>query len=489
MRFSSVLLAGVVLFSHAIEAKETKLTDADRDGVEITVYNQNLALVKDVRSIALKKGINSVAFEGVASSIKPETAMIYAKGIKVLEQNYDYDLLTANNIIDKSVGKEVKTVVQNPTTGENIYGSAKIVNAIYGQPILEFAYGIETHFPGRIVFENLPENLRNKPTLMAKLESDENEEKKLSLAYLTNGIDWQTNYVVNVIDNQNLNLTGWVTINNQSGIDYSDAKVQLVAGDVNQVGNGGSAPRAMMMKSMAMMEDAYDSSVPSQSLSGYHLYTLPLKTDIKDKQSKQISLLERGNVAYEKELTLSSRLHFRPNSNAKFEKIHPNMIYVVKNVETANLGVALPAGVMRFYENDKQGNMQFVGEDSISHVAKGEEMRLSLGQSFDVFVNGKILETKLISEDKKANPSRVGCFDHTRKYAYSVEVDLNNGGDRPQSVIFSQLHPATAKIMKESLKGEKKDAQTYQWKVIVPADGKEVLSFTVENIDIARSCN
>ena len=130
--------------------------NSQKSDLEISIYNNNLALVKDRRTVDLKQGINDIAFEGVATQIKPETALLDAPGIKVLEQNYDYDLLTANNIIDKSVGQTVKTVVSNPTTGQNIYDSAEIVSAVYGQPLLKFNYGIETHFPGRLVFEKLP---------------------------------------------------------------------------------------------------------------------------------------------------------------------------------------------------------------------------------------------------------------------------------------------------------------------------------------------
>ena len=198
MRLASVLMMSVFGFSSLCNAVEKPINENNKLSLDISIYNQNLALVKDVRRVPLEQGNNDIAFEGVASNIKPETAILYADGLKVLEQNYDYDLLTANNMVDKSVGTSVKTVLMNPTTGENIYNKAKIISATYGMPVLEFDYGIEANFPGRIVFENLPSGLRSKPTLVAKVVSDKTAEKDLSLAYLTNGISWKTNYVAKV---------------------------------------------------------------------------------------------------------------------------------------------------------------------------------------------------------------------------------------------------------------------------------------------------
>lgn len=216
MRLATWLLMGCMGLSSAVSAAENIVGEDKKTELEISIYNNDLALVKEQRKVELKQGVNDIAFEGVASRIKPETALLDAPGIKVLEQNYDYDLLTANNIIDKSVGEKVKTVTVNPANGENIFDSAEIVSAAYGQPLLKFSYGIEAHFPGRLVFEKLPDSLRSEPTLIAKIDSGETAAKDISLAYLTGGIGWKTNYVAKVVSGEKLNLTGWVTINNES---------------------------------------------------------------------------------------------------------------------------------------------------------------------------------------------------------------------------------------------------------------------------------
>ena len=490
MRFLSLLTLSLMGISATCTAAEKLVGESDKLSLDISIYNQNLALVKDVRKVSLEQGVNDIAFEGVAEKIKSETAILYSDGLTVLEQNYDYDLLTANNIVDKSVGDVVKTVVQNPTTGENIYNKAKIVSASYGLPILEFDYGIEANFPGRLVFEKLPASLRNKPTLVAKVISDTVANKNISLAYLTNGISWKTNYVAKVTDKDKLNLTGWVTINNESGIDYNNAKVQLIAGNVNEVVSYTARP--VMLKAavndMAVAESALTRGASQQDLSGYHLYTLPNKTTIKDKQTKQISLIEKNAVKYKKEAKLSSHLYFSPNSNSEFEQVHPEMYYVINNNEADNLGLQLPAGIVRFYENDDNGNLQFIGENSISHVAKGETIRLRLGSFVNMFANGKIKQIKKLSEGA---PIKDGtrCNNIKSVYSYDAEIEFTNSGKNPQEVVYTQNLPQESEILVESIKGGLKNASTYEWRFTVPADGKQVLNFVIKAPNTKRECN
>lgn len=485
MAWRMALLLSVFGFSSVCAAAETK-------NLEISIYNNNLALVKDTRDIELTTGKNNIAFEGVATQIKPESVILVGDGINVLEQNYNYDLITPQNMIEKSVGQEVKTVILNPENGKNIFDKAKIVSANYGNPVLQFEYGIEPNFPGRVVFDNLPASLQSKPTLEAKIYSVEAGLRELSLAYLTNGISWKTNYVAKVNADNLLDLTGWVTINNQSGIDYQNAKVQLIAGEVNQV----VEPRAMptngrlMMAKMAMAETAsYDAVAGGapQQISGYQLYTLPEKTDIKDNQTKQISLIEKNGVKYVKEGRINSSLYFNGNNRAEFEKEHPSLFYVVKNVEEDNLGIPLPSGVVRFYENDEAGSLQFIGEDSISHVAKGEKMELNLGSLFNVFVDGKITNVNKVSETKTSSQNNCNRFKVVRNY--DVTVTFNNGGNTAEDVVFKQHLNQNTKVIKTNLGGTAKNINLYEWRVNVPVDGKFELKYVVQNTDTERRCD
>ena len=487
--FSISMLAAV-----SASAGEKVIAEKNRQSLNISIYNQNLALVKDVRKADLEQGINDIAFEGVASAIKPETAILFADGLQVLEQNYDYDLLTSENIIEKSVGQTVKTVIMNPTTGANIFDKAEIVTSSpsgYNMPILKFNYGIEANFPGRLVFDKLPEGLRNKPTLVAKVVSESMRSQDISLAYLTNGINWKTDYVAKIVGETSLNLTGWVTINNESGIDYNNAKVQLIAGNVNQVYSPRLA-RGAMMKSMAVnayeSQDAMSAGAVEQELSGYHMYTLPRQTTIKDKQTKQISLIEKNDVKYKKEARIGSHLYFAPGSNSQFKQVHPDMYYIIENKEEANLGTQLPSGTIRFYENDDGGNLQFIGENSINHVAKGEKMELRLGSFVNMFADGKITKIEKLPQETTV-PDGDSCKKINTMYRYDAQIVITNSGKHPQEAIYTQNLPQDAQVVLENPQGELKHSGVYEWKMTIPADGSQTLEFSVKAPNIRRVCH
>lgn len=488
MRLSYAVLGAALGFAPLCEAASV----SESKNLEISIYNNNLALVKDTRDVHLQKGANNVAFEGVAAQIKPESVLFAGDGIGVKEYNYDYDLLTNQNIIEKSVGKTVKTVIQNPTTGENIFDKARIISANGGMPVLEFSYGIEPQFDGRLVFENLPENLHNKPTLAANITSVSDGVHELMLAYLTGGISWKTNYVANVNGTDTLDLNGWVAINNRSGIDYKDAKVQLIAGDVNQVYDGGAARPmyATRMMAKAMVNDAVAleaAGAAPQQISGYQLYTLPDKTDIKDNQTKQVILIEKNKVKYAKEGRLYSALYFGGDYQSSFEKLHPDMYYIMKNTDEDNLGLPLPAGVVRFYENDDNGSMQFIGENSIGHIAKGEKIELNLGSFFNIFADGKVLKVNKVSEKKIADIVN-GCRKATIVRNYDAEVTFNNGGKTAERIIFKQSINQNSKVISESIKGNLKDVNNYEWVINLAADSEAKLTFTVQTTSDERLC-
>ena len=492
MRFASLLMMSVLSFSSVAMSAEKVVSDNDKLSLDISVYNRSLALVKDVRKVSLSSGENNIAFEGVAANIKPETAILFGQGLKVLEQNYDYDLLNAENLVVKSVGETVKTVRVNPENGENIFETAEILSAGYGRPVLKFKYGVDAEFPGRLVFDKIPSGLRNKPTLVAKVISDKTENKDISLAYLTNGISWKTNYVVNVVDQNLLNLTGWVTINNESGVDYNNAKVQLIAGDVNEVHEMLGRPRLMMAKdafNAVEFSEVLAEGASEEELGGYHLYNLPNKTTIKDKQTKQISLIEKNGVKYKKEANISSQLYFNPGSRAEFKQVHPGMYYIINNKEEDNLGFQLPAGIIRFYEKDEGGNLQFIGENSINHVAKGETMRLRLGNFVNIFANGKINKIEKVSEKAPVQDGN-RCKKTEKKYLYQAEISITNSGKNAQEVIYTQSLPGDALITTFAPhKGVQKQYGVYEWRVSVPADGTEVIKFSVTAPHVDRVCD
>ena len=448
---------------------ESKTTD-----MNVTIY-QNQALVKDIRNVDFAQGMNEIAFEGVARQIRPETAMFSASGIRVFEQNYDYDLINAQNLLEEAIGKKVKTAEINPANGETIIKDAVLINNNYGSPVLKFDYGIEANFPGRVVFEQIPQNLRVKPTLMAKLDSREAGTRPLELDYLANGLSWQADYVAEIDADDKLRLNSWVTLNNESGADYKNAKIRLVAGSVNQVAD--VMPR-MRNKAIPMLAAglASDEAVAETSsmqvmpvgLDGYYLYTLPERADILDKQSKQVSLFSKENVKFEKEYKLVSPLYLSYRGGSKqFENMNPDVVYKLVNLEENNLGLPLPAGTVRFYRQDQTNGLQFIGESRMAQTAVGGKSELKIGKSFDISVEGKVVQVKEISDKIRES---------------DVEIKFANGSDKNAVVEFVQNGSDTMEILKENLPHDVKNAYSNSWKIGVPAKGEAKLTFTVRMI-------
>ncbi|MBQ9035028.1 MAG: DUF4139 domain-containing protein [Alphaproteobacteria bacterium] len=477
---------GFAIWSAVSAQAQTVVLPNTGNNVSVSIYNQNLSLVKDMRQAELKSGLNEVVFDGVAQRIQPETAVIYGDEMKIIEQNYNYNLLSYQNFIERNIGKEVNTVRINPKDGENIYERAVLIGSANGQPILRFNYGIDAEFDGRVVFKDIPNGLSNKPTLTAKINAKNSGYKTLRLAYLTDGLSWKTDYVANVINKDKLNLTGWVTINNESGIDYENAKIQLIAGDVNVVRN--AVPRmakGVMLMASASYDMASNDSIEPQNLNSYELYTLPTTTTIKNQQTKQVALIEKTEVKYKKEFNLQTPFYFNSNGD-EFEKYHPSITYVINNTADDNLGISLPSGTMRFYENDKNGNLQFIGSAHINNTAKEDTLRLYLGEAFNISVSGK---TKKISEQELTRQKQNKCTDIKKRLTYETEVTINNAEDGDNNVIISQHFNNEYKIIKESVVSTEKNATTREWIVPAKAKQKTVLTYTAEIIATNKECN
>ena len=492
MKFKTLLLASTFCFAGAAFAQSIE-KPVSKD-LSISIYNNDLALIRDIRSVDFKQGLNTVAFEGVASSIKPASVMIMGEHIRVLEQNYDFALLTPSNIIEKSVGQTVKTVRVNPATGKREFDQAKLISYQQGRPVLLFDYGVEPNFDGQVVVEKLPEDLSQKPTLAAKISSIQSKAKDITLAYLTNGISWKTNYVAGIKDDKTLDLTGWVSITNNSGVAYENAKVQLIAGVVNQVPEYQHARMAYKVAgaytdsvNAVMLESA---AVEPESFNAYQLYTLPNRTSIQNNQTKQMTLIEQPDVQYEKEGRFDSRFPLFFDQVSSYKNKHPEMYYIIKNEQESNLGIPLPQGTVRFYENDSKGNLQFIGENNIHQTAKGEKLELKLGEMFDVFISGKseikgkVRETVVTTQTGK-------CPRYKVTKAYDCKAVLHNGGNKKALIVFYEaLNESNIAIVNENIKGEpSKDTSTYEWRIELNADEEKTLTYTVEVTREEQRCN
>ena len=455
--------------SHHAEAQnaEQRTTLDDQQSVAVTIYNANLALVKDTRKVKLGKGVQSLAFRGVSARMRAETAILRnidkPGGSRILEQNFDFDLLTPQKMLEKYLGKTIRIARMNPATGEEKVEQAKILSTSSGV-VVQIGDRIETNPGGRFIFDQVPANLRDQPTLSIQLDQSRAGTDDLELSYLTGGLDWKADYVAELNAKEDrLELMGWVTLNNKSGASYTNATMQLVAGDVNQV-------RPEMYKNQRHLEEVAVTAARAatdmveESLFEYHLYTLGRPTTILDKQTKQVSLLSGAGIKTEKQLVLQGSNYYYGRSYGDLgQRMKPVAYVVFKNDEANKLGVPLPQGVVRVYKRDSEGRAQFVGEDGIEHTAKNELVKLKLGESFDVTANKKQTNYKKIRD---------------RVFETSFEVEIRNAKDESVTVIVREPIPGDWKMIDESQRHSKVAAGTAEWAVKVPAGGSKTLTYT-----------
>ncbi len=471
-----IILLATLLFgavSASLHADEVKSTLNDQKEVAVTIYNDQLALVKDLRSIRLDSGFNQLAFREVSALMRPETALLrsldYPKDFRLIEQNFDFDLLTPQKLLEKYVGKKVRIVKLHPTTGVETIEEGQVLSVNNGV-VLRIGDRIETGVPGRIIYDEVPANLRDRPTLVISLESGSSKKQELQLSYLTGGLGWKADYVVELnATDEFVDLTGWVTLTNHSGTTYKNAKLQLVAGDVNQV----RQDMRMLQREMVMSKSMAMGSAPAmveEGLFEYHLYTLQRPTTISNNQSKQVSLLNATKIPVKKEFLLKGQDYYYWGSyGAIGQKLKVGVFVEFANKEESNLGMPLPKGVVRVYKNDKSGNLQFVGEDRIDHTPKNEKIRLKLGDAFDV-----------TADKKQTNFKKVAALGkYKQAYTASFEIVLKNAKDEEIEVMVQEPIPGDWKMKNESYSHEKVAAGMAQWKVKVPAEGKTVLSYEV----------
>jgi hypothetical protein len=458
---ATAFLAGLLAATATASAEERPITLDSQTGVAVTIYNGDLALVKDQRTVRLDQGRNTLGFIDVSGHMRPETALLRGGDgleLKLIEQNFNFDLLTPEKLLEKSVGQTVRVARVNPATGQETIVEAKVLSAAQGV-VLQIGDRVETGIPGRLIFSGVPANLRARPTLVVDLESAKAVgAAPVELSYLTGGLTWRADYVAELNAKEDrLDLNGWVTLTNTSGTTYKDARMQLVAGDVNRV-------REMMAKGgvMATARAAPAPEMREETFFDYHLYTLGRPTTIADNQTKQVALLSAGGVAAHKEYRLAGGGYVYQQRIGPVAKPKVAVILEFTNDEKAGIGLPLPAGIVRVYKRDASGRTQFVGEDRIGHTPKGEKVRLAVGSAFDV-----------TAERKQTEYARLG----ERSYETGHEITLRNARAEPVTVIVSETIPGDWQIVQESAKHDKVTSSEAEWRVSVPAGGSAKLAY------------
>ncbi|CAN5743180.1 DUF4139 domain-containing protein [soil metagenome] len=451
--------------------EEQRSTLDDQQEVAVTIYNENLALIKDQRQLQLKRGATALAFRDVSARMRPETALlrsVNAPGsLTVLEQNFDFDLLTPQKLLEKYVGRNVSIIRTNPATGQETTEAAQVLSA-NGGVVMKIGNRIETGIPGRIIYGDVPANLRDRPTLVMALDNTGSQQQDVELSYLTGGLAWKADYVVelNPTDDK-LDISGWVTLTNTSGATYRNARLQLVAGDVNQVQpRMENQVRALAMAAAPVMKARSD--MAEESLFEYHLYTLGRPTTIAENQTKQVALLTASGVPARKELLLKGSDYYYQSSYGELgQKIKVGVFVEFDNKENAHLGMPLPKGVIRVYKKDGAGNAQFIGEDNVDHTPKNEKIRLKLGDAFDVTADKKQTDFKKIGTS--------GKFNYVFESAY--EIVLKNAKKEAVVVTVQEPMPGDWQVLSESQPHTKGASNTAVWKVNIPAEGSTKLVY------------
>jgi hypothetical protein len=451
--------------------REPQTTLDDQVDLAVTVYNSNIALVRDVRQLALPAGTFELKFMDIAATVNPATvhfrSLTEPAQLGVIEQNYEYDLLEPQKLLQKYVGRDVTLVrmVQENGTTKPVEVKARLLSMNNG-PVWKIGNEIVTGmYTDHIRFPELPDNLYSRPTLVWTLENSGAPRHKIEASYLANNLTWSSDYVLTVgRDEKIAGLDGWVTVVNKSGTAFKNAKLQLVAGDLNRV--------MQEYKMRAEEADRYvaaKASAPQfsrEAFSEYHLYSLGRRTSVQNNETKQISLLNAMSVPVEKIFAVQGQqfyYHNQQNPGAPI-KDPVRVYYKFKNDEKSGLGMPLPAGVVRVYQADSKGGVQFAGEDRISHTPKDEMLTLLIGNAFDI-----------VCERKQTDYKSLG----SRLWEMEFEITLRNHKDSAVTVEVNEPIGGDWQMLESTHKWTKTAAWAAQFKVPVAKDGTSVLRYRI----------
>jgi hypothetical protein len=463
----SPVLAALIAAALAAAAAQTQTAHAADQDLSVTIYTDNLALVQDHRTIDLTGGKQRIEFENVSAQIRPETVSLAARDLSIVEQNFDYDLLSPEKLMEKAVGHTVTIVRTNPGTGAETRETAQVL-ATNGGVVLKIGDHIEVlrddGLPARVIFDKVPDNLRARPTLSVTVNGAHRGSQQATLSYLTPGLGWRADYVA-LFDEASakIDVQGWVTLNNSSGITYDNAKTLLVAGNPNITGNNTNpTPRYYRPQPRATLAQAGTESGTRERLGDYYLYPLAERTSIANQQTKQVSFLDVHGVPAEHGYEF--RNSWMATSNTA---LSAQVVYKFSTSAHAGLGDQLPAGTLRFYMRDKRGDPQFIGESHIDHTPMGSVLSLSTGDAFDVKVQPTV--------EKR---TRLG-FAH---WQTDMKYVLTNA--LPKAVTVSVLQAGLwgdTSIKAESQKSTRRNADEAEWAVEVPANGTRTLTASFES--------
>jgi hypothetical protein len=451
-------------------AADQSTTQNDQTELSVAVYNSNIALIRDVRQLQLPTGTFRLKFMDIAATVNPATVHFRSLSepdkVGVLEQNYEYDLLEPAKLLNKYVGKEVtlvRTYMDNGTTKHEEIKATLLANN--NGPVWKIANDIVTGGYGETYrFPEVPANLYERPTLLMSLENSGPRKQTIETSYLASNFSWNADYVLTVgRDDKAADLDGWVTLINNSGTPFHNAKLQLVAGDLNRLPVNGRGALEVYAKVQAAPAAP---QFQQENFSEYHLYSLGRRTSLEDKETKQISLLAGSNIPVDKLFIVNGQNFYYRNAQAPGAPLKdPVMVfYKFKNEEKAALGIPLPAGNVRVYQKDSKGGLLFIGEDHIDHTPKDEFVTVKIGNAFD-----------LVAERKQTDYKKVA----DKVYEMEYEVTLRNHKDTPVTIEVNEPIGGDWEMLSSSFPAKKTAAFAAQFEVPVKANGESVLKYRV----------
>jgi hypothetical protein len=455
MKYLSAVIIGVFICTTAVCYSQ----NVQKKSISVTVYNQNLGVIKDVRNIDISSGLSEIRITDVAQQIDPTSVHIKFDG-EVLEQNYQYDLVSLDKILRKFINQNIRLISE---TNETVEG--KLLSAVGGQIVIARPEGGLIMLPNvskyRFSVDYMPNGLITQPTLVWSLNSNSSGNQDVEISYQTGGMNWHAEYVAVLNeDDTELDLNSWVSIDNQSGATFENAKLKLVAGDINLVKEG-YTPQLREYEMMSMKNGVSEQQFQEKSFFEYHIYDLQRSTTLANNETKQISLFESEGVSAKKKYyygSLSNRWSWNQGGNKKVA-----VIVEFENSEEFGLGVPMPKGKIRVYKSDGE-SLEFVGEDMIDHTTKKEKIKLKIGDAFDIVAEEVQTENKQISTKVWEQEFEV-TFKNRKKEDVVVEVERNLG--------------TNWEILSSSISYKKKDAFSVTFNVPVKADSETVLKFKV----------
>ena len=473
----------------------------------LTIYNQKFGIVRQTVPLDLTAGVNHVTFSDITAHAEPDSVVLRdlrGGGLRILEQNYRNDPISDGLLLSLFEGKTID-FVRTDMNGHQEIVKGKIIRSGYvphyqaydqygyqyaamqsamaaggaGQPIIEVEGKLQFSLPGQPKFPSLGTDTILKPTFDWQLQSESAGHRTAELSYVSGGMSWKADYNIVAPENSDvMDIVGWVTLDNQSGKTFENARIKLMAGDVSKIQEDRSGNSYGMLR-MQMADSRVAPAVTEKTFDEYHLYTLERSTTLRDRETKQVEFLRSSGVHANRVYVYDGRKVEPQYYGWNYENIRENVNYGTqsnpkvwvmlefKNSKANNLGMPLPAGRVRFYRHDSDGQMEFTGEDKIDHTPSDETVRFYTGNAFDIVGERRRTNIKVDSSDRWVDES--------------FEIRVRNHKKAPVEVrVVEHLYRWTTwEISQKSDEFKKNDAQTIEFRVPIPANGEKTVTYMV----------